>query len=349
MSYYKSFFGNDDIKFRICFLESQNQEQIIRRLYSDYDKKHEKKDEEGIVSLPELELYGFFLMSFINTDFVQNKEESRYFFNNFGLGFVESYLSKDLVKKIENVKTKEEFNKLVDIVINEIGFNLNVERLKLMNCINYVFNLRSDDRDETSSYASKFLAFSLLNNLDMLSFGAISAYQDFRTDIKRLQSTDKNLKKVTEQLENKEIHLSLNSFYEVENVYSAAYLSLYEIVINSNRRINVCENCGRYFVAKTKKEIYCDLPKYDGSHICREVAPQLKHNEMQANDSALHLYKKIYQRKLTQIYREKDEVKKQQMKDEFSDWKEKAKPHLSSYKKKEIPAEMLEKWLKENK
>ena len=62
----------------------------------------------------------------------------------------------------------------------------------------------------------------------------------------------------------------------------------------------------------------------------------------------LHEYQKIYQRKLTQIYREKDETKKKQMKNEFDDWKDKAKVYVSKYQKKEIPPEVLKKWLNEN-
>ena len=156
MPYCKPFFGDKDIKFGICFLESQGKEQIIRRLYNDYNKKHEKKDDEGTITLPEFELYGLFLMSFINTNFVQNREEANFFFNNFGLGLVEPYLSNALVKKIESAQTKAEYNELIDTVIDEIGFDIDSERLRFMNCINYVYNLRGDDRDETSSYSSKF-------------------------------------------------------------------------------------------------------------------------------------------------------------------------------------------------
>lgn len=347
MPYCKPFFGDKDIKFGICFLESQGKEQIIRRLYNDYNKKHEKKDDEGTITLPEFELYGLFLMSFINTNFVQNREEANFFFNNFGLGLVEPYLSNALVKKIESAQTKAEYNELIDTVIDEIGFDIDSERLRFMNCINYVYNLRGDDRDETSSYSPKFLAYSLLNNLDEYSFGTMATYQDFRTDVKRLQNNNKNLQKITNQLENKEINLTLNPFYEFENIYSAAYISLYEIVMNSNRRINVCHNCGKYFVAKTKKEIYCDLPKIDGSRTCREIAPQINHSKKQEKDPLLHLYRKIYQQKMTQIYREQDEIKKKQMREEFDKWKEATKPKVVSYKRKEIPAVVLEKWLNE--
>lgn len=334
MAHFKSDLDDKNIRFKIHFLEANNKEQIVRKVFNDY-----KEDEE---------LYGFFLMSFINTNFMMNRDDAHFFFHNFGLKIVEPYLSKKLANKIENEKDKSKYEDLIEEVRQAIGFELDSVRARFMNCVNYVYNLRNDKRDEMSSYLTKFLAFSFLDGLDEFSLGGISIYQDINSKAKRVQLTSKNLRNITQQLENKELHFSLNSFYEVENIYSAAYLSLYELVANSNRRINVCENCGRYFVAKTKKEIYCDLPKYDGSRICREVAAKLKHSKLQEQDPVLHLYRKLYQQKITQIYREKDLKNKDNMKKSFDKWKNDAKPYLSQYKKKEIASAVLKKWLEEN-
>lgn len=61
-----------------------------------------------------------------------------------------------------------------------------------------------------------------------------------------------------------------------------------------------CENCGNFFVPKTKKKtLYCDRVIADGK-TCKQVAPKQKHKKLAENDPVIEAYdrtrRKMYKR-----------------------------------------------------
>ena len=61
-----------------------------------------------------------------------------------------------------------------------------------------------------------------------------------------------------------------------------------------------CENCGNFFVPKTKKKtLYCDRIIADGK-TCKQVAPKQKHKKLAENDPVIEAYdrtrRKMYKR-----------------------------------------------------
>lgn len=335
--------------FEIVFLDSEDIECYSTKLLKniEIDKKY-KKARKLFQDLPYINSYGTFLTDFININFSTNTEGAKHFFLKYGLNLVRNYLSDELKNEIDNFKANDDYVSIIDKAIDEVKYDIDVESLKFMNCINYTYNLRDDKRDEESSYLSKFIAFSQKYGIDKFGDNISTKFKKIVSDKDKNTIENGKVTKLTSMIEDQKLNSTVQQVYQVNNIFSAVYIALYELASNSSRRINVCQNCGRYFVARTKKEIYCDIPNYDGSPTCRRVASKRNYASKFTEDIYLHEYQKIYQRKLTQIYREKDETKKKQMKNEFDDWKDKAKVYVSKYQKKEIPPEVLKKWLNEN-
>ena len=88
------------------------------------------------------------------------------------------------------------------------------------------------------------------------------------------------------------------------------------IFIKLKRNISVCQNCGRYYLQYSAKEVYCDLPNLDGSPTCKTYASRKAYDSKIEEDLAELTYKREYQRRITKVYRS-DKIQKEQTKNEF--------------------------------
>ena len=78
------------------------------------------------------------------------------------------------------------------------------------------------------------------------------------------------------------------------------YVFLLMQFLSENPVIARCENCGNFFVPKTrKKTLYCDRIIADGK-TCKQVAPKQKHKQLAESDPVIEAYdrtqRKMYKR-----------------------------------------------------
>ena len=136
--------------------------------------------------------------------------------------------------------------------------------------------------------------------------------------------------------------------YESTSFLAFAYIALNDLIQNSKRNISICQNCGRYYLQYSGKEIYCDLPNQDGSPTCKSYASRKAYVQKITEDTAELTYKREYQRRMTKVYRA-NELAKPVMRMEFNSWKDKAREQLKLYRENKITADELCEWLDENK
>ena len=123
---------------------------------------------------------------------------------------------------------------------------------------------------------------------------------------------------------------------------------LYESTSHFAKNISICQNCGRYFLPSSGKEIYCELFNLDGSPSCRSYASRKTYEGKIIDNIAELTYKREYQRRITRVYRS-DKNEKTMRQKEFALWKTKARKQLSLYRQGKINQQDFCDWIEKNK
>ena len=136
--------------------------------------------------------------------------------------------------------------------------------------------------------------------------------------------------------------------YECSSHFALSYIALYDLIRNSVRNISICQNCGRYYLQSSGKEVYCDLFNLDGSPSCKTYASRKAYDSKITEDIAELTYKREYQRRITQVYRA-DKRQKEQIKKDFIIWKTNARKQLKLCRENKIKKEEFCDWIEKNK
>lgn len=136
--------------------------------------------------------------------------------------------------------------------------------------------------------------------------------------------------------------------YECSSHFALSYIALYDLIRNSVRNISICQNCGRYYLQSSGKEVYCDLFNLDGSPSCKTYASRKAYDSKVTEDLAELTYKRDYQRRITQVYRAPKD-KKDKIKKEYLKWKVEARKQLKLYRENRISKEDFCEWIEKNK
>ena len=161
-------------------------------------------------------------------------------------------------------------------------------------------------------------------------------------------TNNKQVEKLAYDIANKKVNNTVCYLYESTSHLALAYIALKDLIQNSKRNISICQNCGRYYLQYSGKEVYCELPNLDGSPSCKSYVSRKAYDNKIEEDVAEFTYKREYQRRITQVYRA-DSIKKPLMKKDFKDWKLKAREQLKLYRESKITEEQFCTWIEENK
>lgn len=137
--------------------------------------------------------------------------------------------------------------------------------------------------------------------------------------------------------------------HRIDNIYQLFFLEIAAMVQN-NTKIRICKNCGKYFVVKNRKTLYCDRKYKDGA-TCSDVGPSLTYKMLVENDEALKMYRRAYNRyhaqkqKNIRDNRISNEEKKTQC-ENFEKWRNDAKRKREEVNLGILSLEEYEKWLK---
>lgn len=97
------------------------------------------------------------------------------------------------------------------------------------------------------------------------------------------------------QIANKESNIGVMKHYSSKSHLALAYMALTDLVMYGKRNISICQNCGRYYLQYSGKEVYCDLPNQDGSPSCKTFASRKVYADKVTEDVAELTYKREYQ------------------------------------------------------
>ena len=317
----------------------------------EIDKNQNTKKDKMIKQILARE-YGSFITTFLNADF-SNAENAYYSFFVFygleGLDYIgtimEKYPMEYAARYVSTKKFLDYYNKAYEIVKHRyIKFQDSLRKT-----VDFVYNLHNIENGIDLDKYSKFVAFSHYIDLSKLfynqvNFKILTINNSEKETIKTLEDVEKLAYDISN---NKNGHGVIYS-YESTSHLALAYVALNNIIQNSKRNISVCQNCGRYYLQYSGKEVYCDLSNADGSPTCKSYASRKAYDNRVGDDIAELTYKREYQRRITQVYRA-DKDNKPQIQKEYQEWKSNARKQLKMYRDNKITQEEFCDWIEENK
>ena len=215
------------------------------------------------------------LLDFISYDLNNVNEYIIFFINYFDL--VMDILDKDVLDIIK-LNTLYEIKFISDIAKNY--YDKVVKEAKKMQtifkmCIDLVYQMNNNEYTlkltENLTKEKRFFVFNQVNNHPFKNISSdfktvnildyTYEYVDSKVPeviISILKAMDPKGKEITQKYQ-----------YETNNLYTAFYIMLYDIIGISNAYVKVCGNCGRYFMTAKSNIAYCNRIHEDDM-TCRE-------------------------------------------------------------------------------
>lgn len=287
------------------------------------------------------------LLNFISYDLNNINEYIVFFINYFDI--VMDILDKDVLDMIK-------LNKLYEVkFISDIAKNYYdkvVKEAKKMQtifkmCIDLVYQMNNNEytlkltKDLTRE--QRFFVFNQVNN---------HPFRNISSNFKMINVLDYNYEYVDSKVP--EVIISVikamdpkgedifHSYeYETDNLYTAFYIMLYNLIGISNGHVKICGNCDRYFLTPKATISYCDRI-IDGEITCKDIGSKEQQKRKMADDPVFAKFRRIQQTKCTYSTRYKDEPFYKKDYDEFN---KKANKFKADIKKGKMTKEEFDKWL----
>ncbi|MBR3255807.1 MAG: hypothetical protein IKF97_06340, partial [Clostridia bacterium] len=258
------------------------------------------------------------LLDFISYDLNNINEYIVFFINYFDI--VKNVLDKDVLKVIE-LNTLYEIKFISDIaknyydkVVKEVSKMQTIFRM----CIDLVYQLNINEYTKKLSKdltkEQRFYVFNQTNN---------KPFKDISNNYKAINSLDYTYEYIDTRIpelvisilksmdpEGKDI--SHEYKYETDNLFTAFYIMLYNIIGIKNWNVKKCGNCGRYFLTPKETISYCDRI-FSDNMTCREYGNMDYQRKKRELDETYRKYRDISAKIQTRISRgkkKKDDVSK---------------------------------------
>lgn len=296
--------------------------------------------------------YGSYILTFLNADFSSLENAYKTFFVYYGLEGL-NYIDKIKEKYPLEYKTRYTSTKKFLDYYNKAFDLINTDYVKFQNdmkkTVDFVFDLHENNSFLDLDKYYKFMAYSAV--IDLLEQFSSQIHVSIRKSLSEKAPsslTNEQVEKLAYDIANKEEDNPICYIYESSSHFALAFLALSDLIQNSKRNISTCQNCGRYYLQYSGKEVYCELPNADGSPSCKSYASRKAYDNKIVEDEAELAYKREYQRRITQVYRA-DKDNKLIIKVEFLAWKENAREQLKLYRENKITKEEFCEWIEKNK
>lgn len=321
------------------------------RLYLNLEKdiaeikptnKKEIRKHPSTIYVHYAESIGMILLRLLNADFSTFETAYNTFLYAYGFELIredEHYLES------REPLTDTEFLKLLEDIYNDYLEKLLEIQSEFRKCVDFVYNLNGNEELKESSIYSKFVAYTIKNDIYTYSQD-IEIILDNYINIHN-HNYNEPIENLIKRIEDKDPNLELHNVYTSTKLRSICFIVLDLLVKQENLPIKTCQNCGRYFIPTFRQnEIYCDLENVDGSPSCRDKGANETYKKSLENTPALLLYRRTYQQKVMNVYRNKEN---KQLKKGFDKWKKEAQAKIKLFKQGKLEEDVLYNWMIENK
>lgn len=334
-------------KSKITFADENNKYSVQLKIDLEQDTK---KDRMVKQIFPKE--YGSFIITFLNADFSNAESAYNSFFIYYGIeGFDSIYKIKEkypieyTARYVSTKKFLDYYNKVFEYVKDKyVKFQKDMRET-----VDFVFNLHGNNRSTDLDKYAKFIAFSTSVNL-VKQFTAeirLAILQSSSDELSKIKTINE-IEELAYNISSKKQNIGICYLYESTSHLALAYVALNDLIQNSKKGISICQNCGRYYLQSSGKEVYCELFNFDGSPSCKTYASRKAYDNKVTEDIAELTYKREYQRRITQVYRANKDNKLID-KVQFLTWKTNAREQLKLYRENKITKEEFCDWIEKNK
>ena len=249
--------------------------------------------------------YDLSLLDFISYNFNNLNDYYLFFINHFN--YFANKLDKEDSDKIE-FNTLYKINEIIQLSRKYYDKEINniIKYQKLFkNCINFCYQI---DTPVDLSKLTLQQRFFLFNQLYKHPFNEIS--DKFET-INLLDYTYDHIPYNSEVIEPKDILIvssiiqamdpegtALSSTYTfiTDNIFTAFYITLFNLIGIKNLYVKICRNCNNYFITHKLNVSYCDRI-WDGNLTCKDVGSKLSQKRKEEKNTVYGKYRTILSRK----------------------------------------------------
>lgn len=298
--------------------------------------------------------YDLSLLDFISYNFNNLNDYYLFFINHFN--YFANKLDKEDSDKIKFntlYKIKEIIQLSRKYYEREINNIIKYQKL-FKNCISFCYQIDTPVDLNKLTLQQRFFLF---NQLYKHPFNEIS--DKFET-INLLDYTYDHIPYNSEFIEPKDILIvssiihamdpegtDLSSTYTLvtNNIFTAFYITLFNLIGINSLYIKICRNCNKYFITPKLNVAYCDRI-WDGKLTCKDVGSKLSQKRRESEDYIYKKYRNESARKAMLVARNADIP---EYKTKYDKWKEKASKFWDNVKKGTNTPEEFGKWIDENK
>lgn len=294
------------------------------------------------------------LLDFISYDFNNLNDYYLFFINNFNyfvqkldkedlknFKFYTLYKIKDIVhlsqkyydKEISNIK---EYQKIFRECINfcyQINSNINLSNLTLQQRF-FLYNqiYKNPFKDISNK-------FEIINLLDY-------TYDDIPYNSDAVTPNDVYIiSSIIHAMDPEGKGLSSTFKFKTNNIFTAFYISLFNIIGMNELYVKICGNCNKYFITPKLNIVYCDRI-WTNDLTCKDVGSKLAQKRKESEDNIYKKYRNESSRKSMFASRNNDVPEYQ---NKYNKWKEQASKFWNDVKKGNKTPEEFEKWIDKNK
>ena len=330
-------------------INPSDETKLYLKLKKDISKVKTGKDKEIIrhpstIYIHYVESLGAMLINFLNADFTNYETAYNTFFYAYGFELIKEYVPYIYSKNDEFI-TDIEFMDMLEDIYNTSLDDLLEWQENFRKCVDFVYNLNGNEEYEEQSIYSKFVAYTIKNDIYTYSQD-VEVILDNYINIHN-RHRNESIEHLMKGIEDKDPNLELYNVYTSTKLRSICFTILDQLVRQENLPIKTCQICGRYFIPTFRQnEIYCDLANVDQSPSCKEKGANEQYKKNLENNQTQALYRRIYRQKFMIAQRNKESKTIQK---DFEQWKKEAKDKINKMKKNKLTEDEVYKWLVENK
>ena len=214
------------------------------------------------------ESIGMLLINFLNADFSSFASAYNTFFYAYGFELIKEYVPYIYSKNDEFI-TDIEFMDMLEDIYNTSLDDLLEWQENFRKCVDFVYNLNGNEEYEEQSIYSKFVAYTIKNDIYTYSQD-VEVILDNYINIHN-RHRNESIEHLMKGIEDKDPNLELYNVYTSTKLRSICFTILDQLVRQENLPIKTCQICGRYFIPTFRQnEIYCDLANVDQSPTCKD-------------------------------------------------------------------------------
>lgn len=289
---------------------------------------------------------GSSLVDFLNYDFNKFKDYFIYFTRYFGY-----YYDKLSIDELSELESEPFYSSKKVISLAKKKYCTDKLRVKKMqnalkNAIDYIYNMSDRTDLKKLNFQQKFFLQQRINK-DFLNFSLdvkantsyIFSYHKEFYDTK--PNTEKQFIKRILEYDPYGRKMINNYNYTVSNVFSAFYITLYNLTNIPNIYIKRCKNCNKYFLSNKNNAVYCNNI-YENNKTCKQVGSNNTQKKKIEKDPLIAKFRHIQQTKCTYAKRHADITN---YKKDYEEFMKIGNRFKSNIKKGKATKEEFDKWL----